>query len=136
MLSGVSDEREAEVLFRQTLMAAALTACLVIGGPAANATSLAFEFGSGAGGFSLKSSPPEPQGRGRDWGGWRGDGQQQALAAQDIGRALGEQGFRNVRNLQRRGAIYQAQAQDSNGVPVGLVVNARTGAILNVYRMR
>jgi hypothetical protein len=122
-------------LFSNTLTVAALAASLAVGAMApAKATSLAFEFGTASAGSGIKASP-RAKSDGWDWDGGRGR-EQSRLSAGDIRRALLGQGFRDIENLRLRGAIYQAQALDPGGQPVGLVINARNGAILNVYRPR
>jgi hypothetical protein len=102
------------------------------------ATSLAFEFRSGAAGSGIEVAPDrrsrEPAAR--NWGWVRGSRERAALSAHDIRRALRRQGFRDIRTLERRGAIYQGRARDPAGQPVGVVVNPRNGAVLNVYRTR
>ena len=123
------------MLLSKTLISAALAASFGLGYIAqASATTLAFEFRSGGAGFGIEVSPRANAGR-WDRNGGRGRDQTR-LSAGDIRRALVGQGFRQIHNLRLRGAIYQARAIDPRGEPVGLVVNARNGAVLNIYRTR
>lgn len=125
-------------MFKATLLAVAFAGCVITGTAPVSATSLAFEFRSGAAGFSIEVAPErkprEPASRSSGWE--RESRERNALSAQDIRRALRRQGFRDIRTLERRGAIYQGRARDPAGQPVGVVVNPRNGAVLNVYRTR
>jgi hypothetical protein len=83
------------------------------------------EFGYGAPGYSYDGGH-----RWRD----RGD-YHRTLSPREVRRALRDQGFRNIDYIDRRGAIYQVEATTPRGRRVGLVVSARSGAILNRYRL-
>ena len=74
-------------------------------------------------------------GGGWDPGGWNDD-RQPFLEPGELRRILRERGFRDIRNLDRRGAIYQVHAVDDRDEKVGLVVSARSGAILARYPIR
>jgi hypothetical protein len=74
-------------------------------------------------------------GGGWDPGGWN-DNRQPLLEPSEVRRILRDHGFRDIRNLHRRGAIYQVHAVDSLDDQVGLVVSARSGAILARYPIR
>jgi hypothetical protein len=74
-------------------------------------------------------------GGGWDPGGWN-DKRQPFLEASEIRRILRDRGFRDIRNLDRRGAIYQVRAVGGHHEQVGLVVSARSGAILARYPIR
>ena len=100
---------------------------------------------AGAGGFAhigqARSGPVVEQVKNQHGGwGWRAEksrrGGNEALSAGDIRRVLRGRGFRDIASVQRRGAIFQAEAVGPGGNRVGLVLDARTGAILNTYRLR
>ncbi len=57
------------------------------------------------------------------------------LSPPEVRRILRANGFRQIQYLDRRGRIYQVQATDSRGQRVGLVVSARSGAVLTSYRL-
>ena len=71
-------------------------------------------------------------GGGWDPGGWNAN-RQPFLEPSEVRRILRDRGFRDIRNLDRRGAIYQVRAVDGRHDQVGLVVSARSGAILARY---
>jgi hypothetical protein len=68
--------------------------------------------------------------------GWQRDRhhEQHRLSAKEVRRILRHRGYRDITYVDRRGSIYQVNARDYRGRRVGLVVSARNGAILNVYR--
>ena len=74
-------------------------------------------------------------GGGWDPSGWNDD-RQPRLEPGEIRRILRDRGFRDIRSLDRRGAIYQVHAVDDRDEQVGLVVSARSGAILARYPIR
>jgi hypothetical protein len=74
-------------------------------------------------------------GGGWDPGGWNAN-RQPFLEPGEVRRILRDHGFRDIRNLDRRGAVYQAHAVDGSHDQVGLVVSARSGAILARYPIR
>ena len=57
------------------------------------------------------------------------------LSPQQVRRILRDQGFRQIDYVDRRGSIYQVEATNPRGRRVGLVVSARSGQILNRYRL-
>jgi hypothetical protein len=57
------------------------------------------------------------------------------LTPHEVRAVLRDKGFRQIRYLDRRGRIYEVRATDYRGYRVGLVVSARNGAILSVYRL-
>ena len=57
------------------------------------------------------------------------------LSPQQVRRILRDRGFRQINYVDRRGKIYQVRAVTRRGDRVALVVNARTGAILNRHRI-
>ena len=68
---------------------------------------------------------------------WGGHGyQQRALSPQEVRKALRRHGFREIRYVDRRGSVYRAQAENPRGRDVLVTVSARTGAILDVQRLR
>ena len=58
------------------------------------------------------------------------------FSPREIRRILRRQGFSEIRYVDRRGSIYRARAEDWRGRDVAITVSARTGAILEVQRLR
>jgi hypothetical protein len=73
-----------------------------------------------------------------DRGGWNNHrpDRRHFLSPREVRSVLRDRGFRGISYVDRRGAIYQARAFDRRGRAVGIVVSARDGDILNVYRIR
>ncbi|HWT30092.1 MAG TPA: hypothetical protein VN240_03595 [Propylenella sp.] len=63
------------------------------------------------------------------------DRQRHTLSAKEVRRILRNRGYRDISYVDRRGKIYQVHARDYRGRRVGLVVSARSGAILTAYRL-
>ena len=57
------------------------------------------------------------------------------LTPREVRQVLRDKGYRQVQYLDRRGRIYEARATNRRGHRVGLIVSARTGAVLNAYRL-
>ena len=57
------------------------------------------------------------------------------LTPREVRQVLRDNGFRQIRYLDRRGRVYEARATNRHGQRVGLVISARNGAILNAYRL-
>jgi hypothetical protein len=57
------------------------------------------------------------------------------LTPREVRQVLRDKGYRQIRYVDRRGRIYEVRATNHRGHRVGLVVSARSGAILNVYRL-
>ncbi len=57
------------------------------------------------------------------------------LSPQQVRRILRDEGFREIRYVDRRGSIYRARAENRRGRDVLVTVSARTGHILNVDRL-
>ena len=91
----------------------------------ANAQRFSFEFGYGGPHYSYEDD------RRRDHRG----GYHRTLSPREVRRILRDQGFRNIDYIDRRGSIYQVEATHRSGRRVGLVVSARSGEILNRYRL-
>lgn len=98
---------------------------------AAPAAAAGFTFEAGAGKARLVL---EAGHRGHDR--WQHHGQRRMLGTHELRRALNRQGYRHIRHVNRRGAVLQVRAVDFRGRNVGLVVSARSGAVLNAYRLR
>jgi hypothetical protein len=85
----------------------------------------------------LADAAAELGGVGGGWhaGGWSED-RHPFLEPSEVRRILRDHGFHDIRNLDRRGAIYQVHAVDERDEQIGLVVSARSGAILARYPIR
>jgi hypothetical protein len=114
-------------MISKVTLAAGLVALTTFGAAApASATTIAAEFGRGGPEITFKRDHHRWGERGR----WN-----RTLSAQEVRWVLRDHGFRDIRFVDRQGRVYQARATDRRGHRVGIVVSARSGEILNVYRM-
>ena len=58
------------------------------------------------------------------------------LSPREVRRILRHEGFREIRFIDRRGSVYRARAENRRGRDVIVTVSARSGAILEVERVR
>jgi hypothetical protein len=65
----------------------------------------------------------------------RGHSEYGTLTPREVRAVLRDRGYRQIQYVDRRGRIYEARATNRRGHRVGLIVSARSGAILNVYRL-
>ena len=63
------------------------------------------------------------------------DRHRHTLSPKEVRRILRNRGYRDISYVDRRGKVYQVHARDYRGRRVGLVVSARSGAILTAYRL-
>jgi hypothetical protein len=116
-------------------IAAGIVALAALAAAPASAAGLSLSFGDGAVRATITEAGWRPHGHGWDRGRWHDDWHR-TLTPHDVRRVLRDRGFREIRYLDRRGAIYQVHAVDYRHKHVGLVVSARNGAILTAYRLR
>jgi hypothetical protein len=111
---------------KKTIAAVIIAFAGLAGAMPAGAQGVSFDFGAGA-----------PQFRSEDGYRWsdRRGGFDRVLSPREVRRILRNQGYRNIDTVDRRGSIYQVRATTERGRRVGLVVSARSGAILNRYRL-
>jgi len=110
--------------FKTTMIAAgALIAASAATVPAAQADSVRFNLQFGTPNATIQFGTPH---RGPRW-------QRHKLSPQDARRVLRNQGFRNIRFLDRRGSVYVARAVAYNGRPYTVRVNAYSGRIVAQY---
>jgi hypothetical protein len=64
-----------------------------------------------------------------------GYGRYDLLTPQEVRQVLRHRGYRDINYVDRDGAVYQVRATDYRGRRVGLVVSARSGAIITAYRI-
>jgi hypothetical protein len=116
-------------------IAAGLVALAALAAAPANAAGLSLSFGDGAVRATVNEAGERHHDRGWDRGRWHDDWRR-TLSPREVRRILRDRGYREIRYLDRRGAIYQVHAVDYRHKHVGLVVSARNGAILTAYRLR
>jgi hypothetical protein len=113
-------------MLRKTIAAGIVgAAMLATSVPASASDSFSFRFSYGAPSYGHKDGH-----HWRDRGGY-----ERTLSPRQVRRILRDRGFRNIDYVDRRGSIYQVQATNRNGRRVGLVVSARSGEIINRYRL-
>lgn len=112
-------------MLKKTLAAGILALATLATTAPANAQSFSLEFNAGGPRYGYEDGQ-----RWRDRGSYR-----RTLSPQQVRRILRDQGFRQINYVDRRGSIYQVEATNPRGRRVGLVVSARSGAILNRYRL-
>jgi hypothetical protein len=119
------------------ILAAGLVAMFALTAAPASAGGLSFEFGSGGVEFDFpRHGHWGSWDRDHDRGSWRRhDDRHDFLSPQEVRRILRDRGYRQIDYVDRRGAIYQAEATRHDR-RYGLVVSARDGEILNRYRIR
>ncbi len=113
-------------------IAAGLISIAALAAAPANAANLSLGFGAGDASLTIAAGAGFA---GYGHGGWN-DRRQRTLSPHEVRRVLRDRGFREIRYLDRRGAVYQVHAVDYRRKHVGLVVSARNGAILAHYRVR
>jgi len=126
------------MFIRRTFVAGLVAIAALTAAAPSQAASLYLNFGQGGAQLAFHEGGPGRHHRDRDdrWGrpgdhgGWN-----RTLSPQEIRRVLRQSGYRNIRYLDRQGRIYQVRAIDYRGRRVGLVVSARSGAVLNSYRL-
>lgn len=112
-------------MLKKTLAAGILAIAALAATAPANAQSFSLEFNAGGPRYGYEDGQ-----RWSDRGSYR-----RTLSPQQVRRILRDQGFRQINYVDRRGSIYQVEATNPRGRRVGLVVSARSGAILNRYRL-
>jgi hypothetical protein len=119
-------------MFKTALIAAGVLLAATAASVPAQASGVSFSFGisSGQGGFHIGTP-----GHARPHHHWRGH-RHQALSPRAIAQRLHGQGFRRVGQLQRRGHVYTARAQQRRGQWVIVQANAYTGQVMSVRRIR
>lgn len=132
---------------RETGLAAALglavlTAGISAGASAALAEGAPVRIAVQAGEHRSEAAVQLVDGRGRDRE-WRRDGHRGGhrdwgrghhwgrLDAREIRRSLRHQGYRHIRILGERGRVYIASATGWRGMPMRLIVDARSGAVVS-----
>jgi hypothetical protein len=117
-----------KMIARKTL-AAAIVALGALAAVPASAGGFTVQFGYGHPGYGWGAP-------GHGWGpgyGWHGP-RHRMFSPQEVRRILRGDGYRNIRYLDRRGAVYQARAS-KNGRDFFIVVSARNGQILSRNRI-
>lgn len=118
------------MMFSKTI-AAGLVAVSALAAVPANAASLSVNTGVEGVQFAFHNGRPH---RG-DYDRYdRHDRRDRYLSPNEVRRVLRGQGYRGINYLDRRGRIYEVRATNRRGNRVGLVVSARNGSVLNVYR--
>lgn len=120
---------------RNTLAAGLIALAALVGAAPASAGSVSVQIQAGTTGYH--------DGVGYGWkrAGHRADryygghSEYGTLTPREVRAVLRDRGYRQIRYLDRRGRIYEVRATNRRGHRVGLVVSARSGAILNVYRL-
>ncbi len=108
------------MLFRTTLAAAAIAlGSLVAAAPASAGSTVSVTVEFGHPGYSKHN---------RDY--------YRALSPQQVRKILRREGFREIRYVDRRGSVYRAHAENRRGRDVLVTVSARSGAVLDVKRLR
>jgi hypothetical protein len=113
-------------MFARKTLAAAVIALGALAAVPANAGNLTVQFGYGGPSFGYHDG-------GYGWGD-HGPRRHRWLSPQEVRRELRDRGYREIRYLDRRGAIYQVRAE-RRGRDFFLVVSARTGEILSRHRI-
>jgi hypothetical protein len=111
------------MLLKNTLAAGVIAVAALVGSAPANAgsgPSVTIEFGH--------------PGYGKHYRG--GDRHYRTLSPQEVRRILRAQGFREIRYVDRQGSVYQARAENRRGRDVLVTVSARSGAVIDVQRLR
>ena len=111
-------------------------------GASADAATLSMTFGGADAQASLEVMRPAPvhndrYGYGNDYRygyDYRPD-RYYVLSPHEVRQILHHRGYRNINYLDRNGSVYRARATDFRGRRVGLVVSARSGAIITAYRI-
>jgi hypothetical protein len=112
-------QKEAKMLLKTTLAAAAISLGSLVAAAPANAganVSVTIEFGHP--GYSKYHNV-----------------HYRTLSPHEVRRILRRKGFREIRYVDRRGSIYRAHAENYRGRDVLVTVSARTGQILDVDRL-
>lgn len=112
--------------FTKSIAAGVIALAGLVAAVPADAQSFRFEFSQGAPRYEYHS---DHRWRDRDYR------PQRTLSPQEVRRILRDKGYRQINYVDRRGNIYQVRATTERGRRVGLVINARNGAILNRYRL-
>ena len=114
-------------------------------GASAEAATLSTTFGGADAQASLEVMRPTPvhdyrYGYGYDRDDYRygydyRPGRHYVLSPHEVRQILQRRGYRQINYLDRSGSVYRASATDFRGRRVGLVVSARSGAIITAYRI-
>ena len=114
------------MLSKKTIVAGLVALSTVATAVPASAASLSVQWGHGPNQGYHEYRPDHR------WGEQR---RKHRLSTQEVRRILRREGFYNIKFLDRRGPVYQVRAINHRGKRVGITVSARSGAILNVYRI-
>jgi hypothetical protein len=112
------------IMLKKTIAAGIVGVAMLAASAPASADNFSFRFSYGAPAY----------GHGQHLDDRRGD-YHRTLSPRQVRRILRDRGFRNINYVDRRGSIYQVHATNRNGRRVGLVVSARSGDIINRYRL-
>ena len=115
-----------EMIAKKTI-AAAVVALGVLAAVPASAGGVTVQFGYGQPGYGWNQGGWNP---GHGWERPR----HRELSPQQVRRELRDRGYRQIRYVDRRGAVYQAVAS-KNGRAFYLVISARNGQILSRNRV-
>ena len=112
-------------MFTKTIAAGFIALTSLAAAAPANATGLSVQIGGPNASLVIQAGQ-------RDWR----PAHFRTLSPQDVRKVLRHRGYREIRYIDRKGAVYQVRAEDRRGRDYRLVVSARSGAIISAQRLR